>query len=46
MGDAPDESKLKKGVRKLLVFLHPDKVPRDLIYATIHCLEDVVGCSK
>ena len=31
MGNAPDESKLKKGVRKLLVFLHPDKLPRDLI---------------
>jgi len=30
MGNAPDESKLKKGVRKLRVFLHPDKLPRDL----------------
>lgn len=30
MGNAPDENKLKKAVRKLRVFLHPDKLPRDL----------------
>ena len=26
----PDETKLKKSVRKLRFFLHPDKLPRDL----------------
>ncbi|KAL7552596.1 hypothetical protein ACHAWF_015832 [Thalassiosira exigua] len=26
----PDETKLKKAVRKVRVFLHPDKLPRDL----------------
>lgn len=26
----PDEEKLKKAVRKLRFFLHPDKLPRDL----------------
>ena len=30
MGNHPDETKLKKAVRKVRVFLHPDKLPRDL----------------
>jgi hypothetical protein len=30
MGNHPDENKLKKAVRKVRVFLHPDKLPRDL----------------
>jgi len=30
MGGHPDETKLKKAVRKVRVFLHPDKLPRDL----------------
>jgi hypothetical protein len=30
MGNAPDDSKLKKAVRKLRFFLHPDKLPSDL----------------
>jgi len=30
MGGAPDEEKLKKAVRKIRFFLHPDKLPRDL----------------
>lgn len=30
MGNNPDENKLKKAVRKVRVFLHPDKLPRDL----------------
>ena len=30
MGNRPDETKLKKAVRKVRVFLHPDKLPRDL----------------
>jgi hypothetical protein len=30
MGGAPDEDKLKKAVRKIRFFLHPDKLPRDL----------------
>lgn len=30
MGAHPDENKLKKAVRKVRVFLHPDKLPRDL----------------
>jgi len=30
MGNSPDENKLKKAVRKVRVFLHPDKLPRDL----------------
>ena len=30
MGRHPDENKLKKAVRKVRVFLHPDKLPRDL----------------
>ena len=30
MGNHPDENKLKKSVRKVRVFLHPDKLPRDL----------------
>jgi hypothetical protein len=30
MGNHPDEEKLKKAVRKVRVFLHPDKLPRDL----------------
>jgi len=29
MGNSPDENKLKKAVRKLRVFLHPDRLPRD-----------------
>lgn len=29
-GLRPDEEKLKKSVRKLRFFLHPDKLPRDL----------------
>lgn len=29
MGNHPDETKLKKAVRKVKVFLHPDKLPRD-----------------
>jgi hypothetical protein len=29
-GQRPDEEKLKKSVRKLRFFLHPDKLPRDL----------------
>jgi len=29
MGNSPDQSKLKKAVRKLRVFLHPDRLPRD-----------------
>jgi hypothetical protein len=29
-GNYPVEEKLKKGVRKLRFFLHPDKLPRDL----------------
>lgn len=29
-GVVPDEDKLKKAVRKLRFFLHPDKLPRDL----------------
>lgn len=29
-GNHPDETKLKKAVRKVRVFLHPDKLPRDL----------------
>jgi hypothetical protein len=29
MGNAIDESKLKKAVRKLRVFLHPDRLPKD-----------------
>jgi hypothetical protein len=29
-GSHPDEEKLKKAVRKVRVFLHPDKLPRDL----------------
>lgn len=29
-GSHPDETKLKKAVRKVRVFLHPDKLPRDL----------------
>jgi hypothetical protein len=30
VGSGPDEEKLKKAVRKLRFFLHPDKLPRDL----------------
>jgi hypothetical protein len=30
MGNHPDETKLKKAVRKVRVFLHPDKLPKDL----------------
>jgi hypothetical protein len=30
MGNHADETKLKKAVRKVRVFLHPDKLPRDL----------------
>jgi hypothetical protein len=30
MGNHPDENKLKKAVRKVRVFLHPDKLPRNL----------------
>ena len=30
MGNHPDETKMKKAVRKVRVFLHPDKLPRDL----------------
>lgn len=30
IGGGPDEDKLKKAVRKLRFFLHPDKLPRDL----------------
>lgn len=32
MNDAglPDEEKLKKAVRKIRFFLHPDKLPKDL----------------
>jgi hypothetical protein len=30
MGNHLDENKLKKAVRKVRVFLHPDKLPRDL----------------
>ena len=29
-GNRPDEAKLKKAVRKIRFFLHPDKLPRDL----------------
>jgi hypothetical protein len=29
MGNAVDEAKLKKAVRKLRVFLHPDRLPKD-----------------
>mmetsp|Transcript_35671 Transcript_35671/g.54863 ORF Transcript_35671/g.54863 Transcript_35671/m.54863 type:complete len:108 (-) Transcript_35671:26-349(-) len=29
-GSPPDEEKLKKSVRKIRFFLHPDKLPRDL----------------
>ena len=29
MGNAVDETKLKKAVRKLRVFLHPDRLPKD-----------------
>jgi hypothetical protein len=29
-GNMPEEEKLKKGVKKLRFFLHPDKLPRDL----------------
>ena len=29
MGNSPDEVKLKKGVRKLRVLLHPDRLPRE-----------------
>jgi len=27
--NVPEETKLKKGVRKLRVFLHPDRLPKD-----------------
>lgn len=30
LGNRPDEAKLKKAMRKLRFFLHPDKLPRDL----------------
>jgi len=30
IGAAPDKEKLKKAVRKLRFFLHPDKLPNDL----------------
>lgn len=30
MGNNPDEEKLKKAVRKIRFFLHPDKLPKDL----------------
>ena len=30
MNNAPDDEKLKKAVRKIRFFLHPDKLPRDL----------------
>jgi len=30
MGGTPDEEKLKKAVRKIRFFLHPDKLPKDL----------------
>jgi len=30
LGNRPDEAKLKKVMRKLRFFLHPDKLPRDL----------------
>lgn len=30
MSNAPDQEKLKKAVRKIRFFLHPDKLPRDL----------------
>ena len=30
MGNTPDEEKLKKAVRKIRFFLHPDKLPKDL----------------
>lgn len=29
MGNRPDDEKLKKAVKKLRFFLHPDKLPRD-----------------
>lgn len=30
MGNAPSEDKLKKAIRRIRFFLHPDKLPRDL----------------
>ena len=30
LGNRPDDAKLKKALRKLRFFLHPDKLPRDL----------------
>ena len=30
MGNSPDEEKLKKAVRKIRFFLHPDRLPKDL----------------
>ena len=30
MGNSPDEDKLRKAVRKIRFFLHPDRLPKDL----------------